>query len=169
MTNATDFDFLQKLALELGASEAKIIPAKEIIVENRVVLKCKIGCNNYGKTLTCPPHAPSIDEFRKTLNEYTYAMVLKFKSNTEATPEVAQLLSKSENDPSLTPEMKQKIKAFWASWNNERKELLTKLRTLEKTAMNKGYTLALAFTTGSCVLCEKCNTEKGMCLHTTEA
>jgi predicted metal-binding protein len=34
------FDFLKDLALELGATEAKIIPANEVVVENRVVLKC---------------------------------------------------------------------------------------------------------------------------------
>jgi predicted metal-binding protein len=63
MTTPNNFNFLKDLALQLGASEAKIITTKDIIVENRVVLKCKIGCNNYGKTLTCPPHAPNIDNF----------------------------------------------------------------------------------------------------------
>jgi len=55
----TQFDFLKDLALELGASAAKVIPANEIIVENRVVLKCRVGCKHYGKTLICPPHSPS--------------------------------------------------------------------------------------------------------------
>ena len=63
------FDFLKDLALELGAAEAKIIPADEIVVENRVVLKCRVGCKEFGKTLMCPPYAPSVDEFRKSLSE----------------------------------------------------------------------------------------------------
>jgi predicted metal-binding protein len=169
VTDKNKFDFLKDQALELGATEAKVIPANEIVVENRVVLKCKIGCNNFGKTLMCPPYAPSVDDFRKTLSEYSYALVLKFKSSAEATPEVVTLLSKDKNDPSLTAEMKEKIRAFWAFWNNDRKEILKKLCVLEKAAMNKGYTLALAFTTGSCVICNKCNVEQKVCIHPTEA
>lgn len=36
---------------------------------------------------------------------------------------------------------------------------------LEKTAFNAGYTFAIAFVNGSCRLCEKCNVEKGICIH----
>lgn len=168
-TDKNKFDFLKDQALELGATEAKVIPANEIVVENRVVLKCKIGCNNFGKTLMCPPYGPSVDDFRKTLSEYSSVLVLKFKSQAEATPEVAPLSSMDENDSSLTEKMKEKIRAFWTSWNNDRKEVLKKLCVLEKAAMNKGYTLALAFTTGSCVICDKCNVEQKVCILPTKA
>jgi len=162
-------DFLKDLALELGAAEAKIIPADEIVVENRVVLKCRVGCKEFGKTLMCPPYASSVDEFRKSLSEYSYALVFKLKSQAEATAEVAKLLSKNENDPSLTEEMKEKIQDFWASWKAEKKELVKKICALEKAAMNRGYTLALGFTTGSCMICDECNLEEKICTHPTEA
>jgi len=162
-------DFLKDLALELGAAEAKIIPADEIVVENRVVLKCRVGCKEFGKTLMCPPYAPSVDEFRKSLSEYSYALVFKLKSQAEATAEVAKLLSKNENDPSLTEEMKERIQNFWASWKAEKKELVKKICALEKAAMNRGYTLALGFTTGSCMICDECNLEEKICTHPTEA
>ncbi|HDQ05164.1 MAG TPA: DUF2284 domain-containing protein [Candidatus Bathyarchaeota archaeon] len=165
----TKFGFLRDLALELGASEVKVIPADEIVVENRVVLKCRVGCKEYGKTLMCPPYAPSVDEFRKILSEYSYALILKFKSQTEATAEIAKLLSKEENDPSLTEEMKQKIRDFWASWKADKRGLVKKICVLEKAAVNKGYTLALGFTTGSCVICDACNVEEKICIHPTEA
>lgn len=168
-TNTTKFNFLKDLALELGATDAKIVPATEIVVENRVVLKCRIGCNKYGKTLMCPPYAPSVEEFRKSLSEYSYALVFKIKSQAEATPEIAKLLSKKEDDPSLTKEMKQQIQNFWDSWKTDKKELLHKIVSLEKAATTKGYTLALGFTTGSCMLCDKCNIKEKMCLHPTEA
>ena len=48
---------------------------KIIFVEKRVVLKCR-GCIGYGKKLTCPPHVPSVDEFREILKEYRYAMLV---------------------------------------------------------------------------------------------
>lgn len=165
----TKFGFLKELAMELGASAAKVIPANEIVVENRVVLKCRVGCKHYGKTLMCPPHSPSVDEFRKVLSEYKYALVLKFKSKINVSPEIAKLLSKNENDSSLTKEMREKIIAFWDSWKKEKLKLLKMVRDLEKTAMNKGHSLALGFTTGSCLLCDKCNLEQKVCIHPTEA
>jgi len=53
------FDFLKTLALKLGAVDAKIIPAHKVVVEDRVLLKCKVGCSKYGKTLACPPFTPT--------------------------------------------------------------------------------------------------------------
>ena len=89
----------------MAHQQRQVILANEIVVENRVVLKCRVGCKHYGKTLMCPPHSLSVDEFRKILSEYSYALVLKFKRKINVTPEVASLLSKNENDPSLTKEM----------------------------------------------------------------
>ena len=168
-TNTTTFKFLEDLALEIGASKAKVVPTNEIVVENRIVLKCKIGCNKYGKTLMCPPYAPPVEEFRKILKEYKYALVFKIKSKAEATPEVAKLLSKKADDPSLTEEMQAKLQKFWDTWKADKKELVQKVRTLEKAATAKGYTLALGFTTGSCKICDKCNTKEKVCIHPTEA
>ena len=87
-SGAEKYQFLVKLALENGAADAKIIPADKVVVEDRVVLKCKVGCNNYGKTLACPPYTPSAEEFRKIVGEYSYAMFMKFKSKAQADPEV---------------------------------------------------------------------------------
>ncbi len=164
-----EFNYLKDLARKLGASEVKIVPAREIVVENRVVLKCRIGCKDYGKTLMCPPNSPSVDEFRKVLGEYNYVLILKFKSKANAPPEVAKLLNKDENDPKLTSEMQKKVRAFWTFWKQEKLHLLRIILDLEKAAMNKGYTMALGFTTGACLICDRCNIEQKVCIHPTEA
>ena len=93
------FDFLRKQALELGAVDAKIIPVKKIVIEDRVVFKCQLGCEKYGKTLACPPYAPSPEEFRKIVSEYHYALFMKFKSQVEGNSELIKYLSKAD-DPS---------------------------------------------------------------------
>jgi predicted metal-binding protein len=121
------------------------------------------------ENINVPPYAPSVDEFRKILSEYGYALVLKFRSQTEAAAEVAKLLSKDENDPSLTEEMKEKIRDFWASWKKDKLDLVKNIRVLEKAAVNRGYTLALGLTTGFCVICDECNIEEKICIHPTEA
>ena len=159
------FQFLVKLALETGAVDAKIIPANEVIVEDRVVLKCKVGCNHYGKTLACPPYTPSAEEFRKIVSEYNYAMFMKFKSIAEADPEVLKKLMIAETDPSVSKDTKEKAAKFWADWKDDKRKMLQSVVDLEKAAMNKGHSLAIAFVSGHCQLCENCNTETKICAH----
>jgi predicted metal-binding protein len=157
------FDFLRKLALELGASDAKIIPANNVVVEDRVVQKCKVGCNNYGKTLACPPYTPTAEEFRKIVSEYNYALFMKFTSRAEADSELQSNLSKTGTE--LSSEDKAKTDKFWASWKDDKKNMLASVVKLEKEAMRNGYSLAISYVSGSCQLCEKCNLETGICIH----
>lgn len=159
------FSFLKTRALELGASDAKVIPANYVVVEDRVVLKCKVGCNNYGKTLACPPYTPSAEEFRKIVGEYSYALFMKFTSKAEADVELQKSLSKAENDPAVSADIKEKTAKFWANWREDKKNMLSAVVALEKEAMRNGYSLAIAFVSGHCQLCEKCNLETKVCVH----
>jgi predicted metal-binding protein len=152
-TGLEKFEFLRKLALQSGAADAKVIPADKIVIEDRVVLKCKVGCANYGKTLACPPYTPTAEEFRKIVNEYSYALFMKFKSHAEADPDIAKIVSKTETDQTVPQEMKEKAQKFWSTWKSDKRKMLTAVVDLEKAAMNKGYTLAIAFVSGPCYLC----------------
>ncbi len=164
MTKNYAFDSLKKKAAELGAVSAKIIPTKSIVIEDRVVLKCKLGCEKYGKTLACPPYAPTPDQFRKIASEYHYAMFLKFKTTAQANSQLIPYLART-NDPTLPPEIKKKVDTFWSNWKINTQKLLRAVLTLEKAAAKEGYLLAVGFVSGSCQLCEKCNVEKGVCIH----
>jgi predicted metal-binding protein len=131
-----------------------------------VVFKCQLGCEKYGKTLACPPHAPTPEEFRKIVNEYHYAMFMKFKTQVEGDSELIKHLSKAD-DPSIPTEMKVKVEQFWSCWKDEMKKLLDIVHDLEKSAAKEGYLLAAGLVSGACQLCEKCNVEKGVCIHPT--
>ncbi len=157
-------DFLRKHALELGAIDAKVIPVEKIVVEDRVVLKCRLGCEKYGKTLACPPYAPTPSEFRKIVSEYHYALFMKFKSQAEGDSELIKYLANT-GDSSVPPEIKAKVEVFWSIWKEDMKRLLETVLKLEKAATEKGYLLAVGLVSGSCQLCEKCNVEKGFCVH----
>lgn len=165
----SEFDFLIKSALDLGAVDAKIIPASDIVVEDRVVLKCRVGCHMYGQKLVCPPFTPTVDEFRKILKEYKYALLAQFKASAEASEEVGRSLLRCEYDPTMPKELKTQALKFWSDWNADKRKLHLKALELEKAAFNKGYTLAVAFTPGSCVLCGKCDVKGGVCVHPTMA
>jgi predicted metal-binding protein len=143
------FQFLVKLALENGAADAKVISIDKVIVENRVVLKCKVGCNHYGKTLACPPYTPSAEEFRKIVSEYSYAMFMKFTSKAQAEPEVLEKLMVAETDPTVPQGIKEKAAKFWQDWKDDKRKMLQSVVDLEKAAMNKGYSLAISFVSGA--------------------
>ena len=158
------FDFLKKQALELGAVAAKLIPVGKIVIEDRIVFKCRLGCEKYGKTLACPPYAPSPEEFRKIVREYHYALFMKFKSRAEADAELRKYLAKM-NDPKAPLDMKAKAESFWSVWKDDAKKLRDTVIELEKAAAERGYLLAVGLISGSCHVCEKCNLEGGFCLH----
>jgi len=167
MMETDEFKFLVDKAMESGCRDVKIIPSSEVVVEDRVRLKCLVGCPNYGNNLKCPPYTPKVDEFRKILSEYEKVMIIKFDTDQ----------IKSHNDQLITemvdaPEMKlnteeySQVKELWMS---SYRKMLTLLLNLEKLAFDGGFTFATAFFGGSCQLCEVCNVEEGTCLNPTMA
>ena len=65
-------------ALQLGASDAKIVPASKVIVDERVRLKCAVPrCHLYGESANCPPYTLTPDEMRKVLRKYKSAILFK--------------------------------------------------------------------------------------------
>ena len=160
-----DFEYLEKLASDLGATGAKIISVYQVFVEDRVVLKCRAGCVGYGKKLTCPPHVPTPEQFRKILGEYQYAMLVKFRSPAVADDDVVRSIYRYWLDPAAPKDKKAEATQFWGDYFEYSKSILTIMLELEKAAFNQGNTFALAFVNGSCRLCEKCNVEGGICLH----
>jgi predicted metal-binding protein len=155
---------IRQQALKLGAVDAKIISVDRIVIEDRLVLKCSLGCEKYGKTLACPPHAPTPEKFQKIVNEYHFAMFMKFKSGATLEPEFMKYLAKTP-DSTVPEDIRVKVAAFWDSWKNDSTRVLDTVIELEKAAGKEGFILAAGFVSGSCTICAKCNVEKGVCLH----
>lgn len=158
----TEFGFLVEKALALGAAEVKVIPATDVVVENRVPLKCRAGCIGYGKKLTCPPHVPTPDEFRKILAEYRYALLVKFISPAEADPDVICSIYRYWLDPAAPADKKEQATQFWKDHFNGTGSFAPMMLELERTAFNAGNPFALAFINGSCRLCETCNVNRDL-------
>ncbi len=73
-----DLERYRCLAMDLGASDAVIVPANRITVDERVRLKCIIPrCPRAGETPNCPPNAPDIELARRAINRYSWAILLK--------------------------------------------------------------------------------------------
>jgi len=77
-TLKADLENYRQKALELGASQAEIIPAQWVEVDERVRLKCSIPpCPNYNRCGNCPPYTPEPEFVRRALSRFKWAVLFK--------------------------------------------------------------------------------------------
>jgi predicted metal-binding protein len=134
-TLRANLEHYRQLALEMGASEVAVIPAGDVIVDERVRLKCLVPrCLRAGETPNCPPHAPELDLIRKALGKFSWAVL--FKCNVEPLEEYAPGRGK-------TKEEKRRVLSF-------HKQSGEVVYALERQAYKDGYHLAIGFGGGSC-------------------
>ena len=75
---AFDLEKYRLLALELGATDARVIRAEDITIDERVRGKCRYPtCPSYNTNMNCPPYTMQIDEFRKLVSRYSNAIFFK--------------------------------------------------------------------------------------------
>jgi len=66
------------LLKERGASAVVLTNTADIVVDERVRLKCRVPvCDTYNKNLMCPPYVPSVTEFREALKNYKQAILIQ--------------------------------------------------------------------------------------------
>lgn len=71
-------------ALEAGATRATVIETRKVCVEDRLADLCREPkCENFGLSLSCPPHVPAPEAFRRTLKSYRYVLVYKIDVPSE--------------------------------------------------------------------------------------
>jgi predicted metal-binding protein len=65
-------------SIELDAREAKLIDTDQIVFDPRSHLKCRFGCNRWGRFWTCPPHLDlSSEMFMDAFQQYQKAIIIK--------------------------------------------------------------------------------------------
>ncbi len=126
-----DLERYRQRAIELGATDAKVITTDEVVIDERVLAKCTYPrCFNYGTSVNCPPYAMSLDEVRKVVNNFRYAIFVKF----EVPPKL--IAGKDAIDQKGILSYKLKLA-----------EIVTRL---ESEAFYDGYHLAVGFGSGAC-------------------
>jgi len=80
-----DLKRFAKLAVKMGAHDAKPIDPKNIFVEDWVRLKCQYGCGYYGKSLTCPPYSPTPEQTGRALKGYSHAILMRLPDESMTT------------------------------------------------------------------------------------
>ncbi|MEM3383266.1 MAG: DUF2284 domain-containing protein [Nitrososphaerales archaeon] len=161
----SDAKELCELAIKNGASDAKIIKTKQVIVDERVLLKCKYPpCHWYGQCLMCPPFTPPPEEFSKYLQKYRYALIIQFEF-----PYPEELAKSIKSDYITLPDLFKKMGDKLENYINEAwRHLHNIVNIVEKEAFKRGYYFATGLIATSCRLCEKCNPNMP-CKHPFEA
>ena len=124
-----DLERYQQLALDLGATDSKIITTDMVIVDERVRAKCmNPKCPFYGTNGNCPPHAPDLDTVRRTVGNYKYGILIYTQLKPEAFTEL------NKNSP-------------WNAFRLKNHEITAKV---ESAAFHDGYYLANGLADGPC-------------------
>jgi len=125
-----DLDRYKEKALELGATNAKIIRAEEIPVDERVTVKCQIPrCFGYGVSAHCPPHTMKPAELNELLKKYHWAVFF-----TRDVPAEVIVRDKAT--------IKERVAVY--------QEVFKIVSEIESMAFYDGHYLAFGFAAGSC-------------------
>jgi predicted metal-binding protein len=72
------YDHLIETAKNLGATDARMIETDRIVFDDRSFLKCRFGCNRWGRYWTCPPNLDiSPGMFMKAFQKYSMAIIIQ--------------------------------------------------------------------------------------------
>ncbi len=81
---AEKLEQLVQTALEMGATDARIIPADNIVVDPGLAERCSNPkCINYGLSKSCPPNVAGPAAFKEQLENLTHALVFKIEVPAE--------------------------------------------------------------------------------------
>ncbi len=126
-----DLENYRQQALELGASQAEVIPTQWVPVDERVRLKCLVPrCHNYGQCAYCPPSTPEPEFMRQAFSRFHWAVL--FKSDVVPVEDYADVT---------------RLSPHGAKHDRKTMEIAAKI---EITAFTDGYYLAMGFSCGSC-------------------
>lgn len=124
-----------------GCQDFKWIESDEIVLGHWVRMKCKFGCKEFGKTATCPPNTPSVEECRKLFSEYRQIAIFHFALAVE--------------DPDHRHAYTKKVNG--------------RLIKLERDVFLAGFHKALILFIDPCNFCEDCVPNKDECQHPENA
>jgi predicted metal-binding protein len=84
MSNMEKYKEFIKMAVELGANDARIIKTDSIVTAAWVRWKCMYGCSGYGSSLCCPPNSPTYHETRELVVSYKDALLVHFTEDIKS-------------------------------------------------------------------------------------
>lgn len=126
-----DLKAYREYALRLGA-DAKIISARDVIVDERVLAKCTYPkCEYYGTCINCPPYSMPPEQTQRVVDKFNYGIFVKVEAPIDAMVGETPVKSPGVGNP-------------------YRRKLAGIVAKIEARAFYDGHYLALAFSGGTC-------------------
>ena len=113
-------------------AEAKIIDPGSVVTAPWVRLKCKYGCEMYGREYCCPPETPTPEQTRGVLDGYQRGILFHYQA----------------------------AKKKGGTRRKGRRDFLDAIVELEGEMFKEGYYKAFALLSGPCSLCVECAKSK---------
>lgn len=126
---------LEKMFLSRGFRDFRWADPRSYVVAEWVRMKCRFGCPEYGRTASCPPAVPSVEDCRRFFRDYRQSAVFHFEKKVE--------------DP------QQRF-----SWT---RDINKKLLQLERDVFLGGHEKAFLLFLDSCNLCRNCSGLRESC------
>lgn len=118
-----------------GFVDFRWIDPASVVVAEWVRMKCRFGCEGYGRSACCPPNVPTVAECERFFREYSEAAIFHF--------------AKKVADP--------EDRHAWT------REIGEKLLDLERDVFVSGHPKAFLLLLDSCSLCETCTGRRTSC------
>ncbi len=143
-------DLLEAVAKEAkakGATNAKIISGRKVVIDARASFKCLVPlCPSYGTHLLCPPNVLSSEEFAKVLRLYSHALIIQVRADFDSRDKSTRRLSKE-----LCETLERKTGSV--RWQRKLHRIVN---DTEIFAFKKGMRFAAGLIGGECSLCKEC-------------
>lgn len=126
---------LEQVFQKHGFEDFRWIDPGAIVVSQWVRMKCRFGCDEYGRNASCPPNVPSVEECGAFIREYGTAVLFHFQKSVRS-----------------GEELKRWVKALHAH-----------LLKMEKEVFLLGFHKAFVLLVDSCSLCNECSAARESC------
>jgi predicted metal-binding protein len=155
---------LCQIARASGAVDAIPIEVKDVVIDERVTLKCLVPlCSFYGRNLMCPPNLLPVEEFKKIITLYKMAILINVKASSASVPAVmtdAENIAKvwSMADSALKNEGREPsvVTGYISELKTSQFLLESIITAIEAASLKEGNRFTAGFTAGSCLICEEC-------------
>ncbi|WP_176226568.1 DUF2284 domain-containing protein [Candidatus Hakubella thermalkaliphila] len=146
----SDLALMCARAKEVGALAAAPILAQDVVLDERVRLKCWVPrCAHYDQNWMCPPHVIPFSEFKEILGKYSHAILIQVEIPVSHSELKEAYGDKDLSELYPTEDYQKKVKTPF-------KELYPILDKIESLAFSLGYHFVAGLAAGQCQICPKC-------------
>lgn len=109
-----DYNALKSLALDCGFDEAGALNVEKLEFLQEVRDMCAADkCHNYGRSWSCPPASPSLEEMRETVKKYSAGLLVQTVTQLEDSLDYEGMMDASKRHTENMDKLYVKLKSLY--------------------------------------------------------